>query len=80
MSRKKLDKNIKLLVGFRIRDLRKINGFSQEILAEMSDVDYKHIQLLEGKKPSAVKIDTLEKICNAFKIQLKEFFDDELFD
>ena len=52
----------------RLRDLRKKRGYTQERLAELSGVDYKHIQLLEGKNPSSIRLDTLEKIAKAFEI------------
>lgn len=58
----------------RIRELRKEKGLTQEELARLSGVDYKHIQLLESKNPPAARIDTLEKICNGFDLSLSEFF------
>lgn len=67
---------INLKVGQRIRNLRKESGLTQEKLSELSGVDYKHIQLLEGKNPTAIKIDTLEKICQGLNISLAVFFED----
>ena len=52
----------------RLRDLRKKYKFTQEILSELSGVDYKHIQLLESKNPPAARLDTIEKIAKAFNI------------
>jgi transcriptional regulator with XRE-family HTH domain len=52
----------------RLRELRQKYGYTQERLAELSGVDYKHIQLLESKHPPAAKLDTVEKIAKAFKI------------
>lgn len=52
----------------RLRELREKNKYTQEKLAELSGVDYKHVQLLEGKNPPAAKLDTLEKLAKAFKI------------
>jgi transcriptional regulator with XRE-family HTH domain len=64
-----MNTDIKVKLAKRLRELRKKHDMTQEELAEASGVDYKHIQLLEGKNPrSAVKIDTLEKIAKAFKI------------
>ncbi|MBI4352448.1 MAG: helix-turn-helix transcriptional regulator [Candidatus Omnitrophica bacterium] len=54
--------------GRRLRELRKLKGWTQEGLAERADIAYKHVQRLEGKTPSPVKIDTLEKLADAFKI------------
>ena len=52
----------------RLRDLRKKYKFTQEILSELSGVDYKHIQLLESKNPPAARLDTIEKLAKAFNI------------
>ncbi|MDH4261863.1 MAG: helix-turn-helix transcriptional regulator [Spirochaetia bacterium] len=66
-------------ISKRIKQLRIEKGITQERLAALSGIDYKHIQLLESKKPPAIKIDTLEKICNGLSIKLCNFFDDEIF-
>lgn len=60
--------DIKLKLGKRIRELRKKKKLTQERLAELAGIDYKHIQLLESKNPPAAKIDTIEKLAKAFKI------------
>ena len=70
-----MNTNINHKLALRIRELRKKCGYTQEKLAELSGVDYKHIQLLEGKHPSSSKIDTLEKLAKAFKISLSNFID-----
>lgn len=69
---------IQLRFAKRLRKLRNKFGITQEQLANLSGVDYKHIQLLESKYPPAIKIDTLEKIANAFKITCSKLlsFDD----
>ena len=54
--------------GTKIRVLRKQKGWTQEELAGRADIAYKHVQRLEGKTPSPVKIDTIEKLANAFKV------------
>ncbi len=57
---------IRLKIAKRMRELRKKRKCTQERLAELSNVDYKHIQLLESKNPPNVKIETLEKLAKAF--------------
>lgn len=52
----------------RLKNLRAKHKLTQEKLAEISGVDYKHIQLLESIKAPAAKLDTLEKLAKAFKI------------
>lgn len=70
-----MSKETRLKLGLRIRQLRKKHGYTQEKLSELSDIDYKHIQLLESKRPPAVKIDTLEKLAKAFKISISKLLD-----
>jgi len=69
--------DIKHRLALRIKELRKKHGLTQEKLAELANVDYKHIQLLESKQPSSPRIDTLEKLAKAFKMSLSEFTDFE---
>lgn len=67
-------KDVSLRIGRRVRDLRAANSYTQERLAELSGVDYKHIQLMESSQPTAARIDTLEKVAGAFGMGLAEFF------
>ena len=64
--------DIRLKLGARLRELRRKHKYTQWKLSELSNVDYKHIQLLEGKKPCAAKIDTLEKLAKAFNISISK--------
>ena len=66
---------IQFKLSKRIRQLRKDYGYTQVKLAELSGIEYKHIQLLEGKKPDNVKITTLEKLAKAFDMKLSKFID-----
>ncbi len=63
------DESIALKLAKRIRNLRQEYNCTQQKLSEMADIDYKHIQLLESKKPPYAKLDTIEKLANAFKIK-----------
>ena len=63
-----MEMTIKLRLARRIKELRKKKGLTQEQLSELSGIDYKHIQLLESKKTPAAKLDTIEKIAEAFNI------------
>lgn len=67
-----MNKGIQFKLSKRIRELRKEVGITQEKLSELSGVDYKHIQQLEGKNPSAPTITTLEKLAKAFNITVSE--------
>lgn len=66
---------IRLKLASRLKGLRKKYKYTQEKLSELADVDYKHIQLLEGKRPSAATLDTLEKLAKAFNLPLSKLLD-----
>ena len=66
---------IRYKFGTKIRSLRKRNGWTQEELADRAEIAYKHVQRLEGKTPSPVKIDTIEKLAKAFKISCSKLMD-----
>lgn len=62
------------LLGARIKELRKLRGLSQEKLAEMINIDPKHLSRIEVGRgfPS---MDTLAAMAKALKMELKEFFE-----
>jgi len=63
-----MQNNIRLRFAETIKKLRKSRGFTQERLAELTEIDYKYVQRLEGKNPPAVKIDTIQRIAKALKV------------
>lgn len=67
--------NIKVSYSKRLRNLRKKYGYTQQKLAELANVEYKHIQRLESKNPCDIKLSTLEKIAKAFGIPLSKLLD-----
>ena len=70
-----MSQDIRLKLAKRIKELRQKHGLTQEQLADLSSVDYKHIQLLESKNSPAIRIDTLEKLAKAFKISCSKLLD-----
>ena len=64
---------IKTKVGKRIKELRNKLGISQEELAFRSEIHRTYIASLEVGKRN-VSIETLEKVVNALKVSLSEFF------
>lgn len=50
---------------------------TQQKLAELADLDYKHIQRLESKNPTNVKIETIERLAKAFKTTPSKLLDFE---
>lgn len=66
-------KEVRKLLGQRIRDLRNLRGLTQEQLGERADVNYKYLGAIERgeKNPST---DNLAKIAEALDIKLHELF------
>lgn len=61
-------------VGNRIKELRKIEGISQEKLAFKAELDRTYVAGVEsGKRNLSIK--SLEKILNALDISFEEFFE-----
>ena len=59
----------------RLRGLRERHALTQQKLAELADLDYKHIQRLESSNPTDVKLETIEKLAKAFKISCSKLLD-----
>jgi len=70
-----MSQSIKSNFGDRLRKLRKKYGLTQQQLAELADLDYKHIQRLESRDPTDVKLTTIEKLAKAFKITSSKLLD-----
>jgi transcriptional regulator with XRE-family HTH domain len=64
---------IALLVGEKIRDLRKQRGLSQESLALKAGINTSYLGQIERAEKSAT-IDTLEKITFALDVELEHLF------
>lgn len=58
-----------MTIGKKIRSIRLEKGYSQEYLAEVLSVSQKTYSNIENDK-SSIKIDTLIKIAEEFKIDL----------
>jgi y4mF family transcriptional regulator len=66
--------DILVLLGNRIRQLRKSMKLTQAQLADKSGLSNNFIALLENGKRSA-SVDTLYRISKVLKVELKELFD-----
>jgi transcriptional regulator with XRE-family HTH domain len=62
-------KSQKILLGQRIRGLRKAKGYTQEKLAEMANLDYTSIGAIE-RGVFAPSLDTAHRLANALKIDI----------
>jgi len=70
---------VKEKIGNRIRDLRQEKGISQKDLAYDADLDRSYIASVENGQRN-ISIVNIEKIANALKVSLKEFFFDVCFE
>ncbi len=68
-------KDINHRFGDNMRELRKKYKLTQEQLAQLSEVDYKYIQRLEGKEPSSPSLNIIEKLAKALKISPAKLLD-----
>jgi len=66
--------NTKVLLGTRIKEIRKSRGLTREMLAEMIDVEQKYVSRIESGK-NFPTIDRLEKMSAALNAPLMGFFD-----
>jgi len=65
--------NARKELGKRIREIRKIKGFTQEELGEKANLNYKFIGELERGKVN-VSLDSLVKISHALEIYISDLF------
>ena len=69
-----MKKNIKITVGGKIKEYRIARAVTQQKLAETAEIDYKYLQRIEGKNPPNLKIETVEKISTALKVNASDLF------
>lgn len=58
---------LSIKVSKKIKEARIKAKLTQEQLAELSAIDYKYIQKIEGKNPPNITLKTLEKISKVLK-------------
>jgi len=61
--------------GFKLRVLRAKKKLTQEKLADLAGIDYKYVQMLEGKDPPSPTLNTVEKLAKAFKMRIPKLID-----
>ncbi len=70
-------KEIKKLLGAKIKDIRKVRGYSQQQLAEMVDIDQRSLSHIECGSSFPTK--SLVAIAGALNVEMNELFDFEEF-
>ena len=68
------EKTICTKLGRRIRALRDKHNLTQEEFSAKANISTKYLQNLEGKRPKAASIVTIEKIAKAFGMNISQFF------
>ena len=63
------------LFAKRVRELRQERGWSQDDLADEAGLHRTYIGTVERAEQS-ITLDSVEKIAKAFKVPIKEFFED----
>jgi DNA-binding Xre family transcriptional regulator len=63
---------IRLMLGKAVRGYRIKKKMTQLELAEKAGIQYKYLQRIEGKGPPAVRIDTIEKISKALRVEPRD--------
>lgn len=58
----------------RLKALRKSAGLTQEEFAEHAQMDYKTYQHIEAGRRPSLRLCTIQKLCDAYGIELWEFF------
>jgi len=61
---------IRLQFAEKLKEERRRSRLTQEKVAEFIGVSARYYQMLESKKPTAVKLDTLDRIAEALDIPL----------
>ena len=70
--------DIKEKIGKRLRELRSVNGISQEKFSFQCGLDRTYISGVEQGRRN-VSIENIEKIASAFNISVYDFFNSNLF-
>lgn len=66
--------NIKVNFGKRVKQLRLSKGYSQEKLAEISNLDRTYILSIEAGKRN-VSLEIINKLAKAFEIEIHKLFE-----
>jgi len=70
-----MDSALRPKLALKLRALRDKHKYTQEKLAELSGLDYQHIQLLESKKPCAPTLATLDRLAKAFGMTVSKLLE-----
>ena len=66
---------INIIFSKQLIKLRKKKQLTQEKLAYLSGIDYKHLQRLESKNPPIPRLDTLKKLTKGLNVSLSKLLE-----
>lgn len=66
------------IIGKRIKELRKEKGYTQEVLAEITELSVDHISHIETGN-TKMSLNVLVKIANAFRVPTDKLLYDSLY-
>ncbi|AWK03961.1 transcriptional regulator [Flavobacterium crocinum] len=67
--------DIKQRFGLKIKELRKLNGLSQEKLANLAEIDRTYLPTIE-KGERNVSIEVVERLAKALKVKIADLFNE----
>ena len=62
------DNSIRLKLSKMIKRVRKTSGYTQKALSEITKIQYKYLQKIEGNNPPNISIETLERLSDALNV------------
>lgn len=68
-----------MFIGYRLQKLRKKRKITQKVLAEKTGISRSYLSDIEHNRYNP-SFDTIESLAASLKLNLKEFFDDELLE
>lgn len=66
-------KNIEIIFGLKIKELRKQKKYSQEQLANLASINKSYISQIENGK-TKVSLEIMNKLAKAFEIEIDKLF------
>lgn len=67
-------KNIEIIFGLKIKELRKQKKYSQEQLANLASINKSYISQIENGK-TKVSLEIMNKLAKAFEIEINKLFE-----
>ena len=70
-----MEESIRIEMGKKLREMRQKLGYTQEKLADLTAIDYKYIQRIEGKTPPNIRVETIARLAKALKTTPSKLLD-----